>query len=197
MFTGLIQTIGTITEATRSGDDVRLRIGFATGALVPSHGASIACDGICLTVTSCDADSFTADLSHETLACTTAASWQVGTLLNLEASLKVGDSMGGHFVSGHVDATATINAISKNGDATDITVALPASLAAFVAPKGSITLNGISLTVNAAARDAFAVTIIPHTLAHTTLSQAKAGDVVNLEIDMLARYTARLMEMRA
>lgn len=197
MFTGLIQTIGTITDAQRSGDDLRVRIAFAPGALAPSHGASIACDGICLTVTSCDTTSFTADLSHETLKCTNAGSWQVGTKLNLEASLKVGDSIGGHFVSGHVDSVARISAITKNGDATDITVALPTALAAYVAPKGSIAINGISLTVNAATRDAFTVTIIPHTLANTTLAQAKAGDSVNLEIDMLARYTARVMEMRA
>jgi len=197
MFTGLIQTLGTITNAARTGDGMQLAIACDTAALGACLGASIACDGICLTVTRVDAGGFAADLSHETLACTTAGDWQTGQVLNLEASLRVGDSIGGHFVSGHVDGVARITAITPHDGASDITIALPEQLAPFVAPKGSISVNGISLTVNAVTRETFTVTIIPHTMAHTNLQHAAVGTVVNLEIDMLARYTARLMEMRA
>lgn len=197
MFTGLIQTLGTIRDAARMGDGMRVRIACDSAALGACLGASIACDGICLTVTQLDAGGFSADLSHETLSCTTAGNWQTGQVLNLEASLRVGDSIGGHFVSGHVDGVANIRAITPRDGASDIAITLPAALAPFVAPKGSISVNGISLTVNAVTRDDFSVTIIPHTMAHTNLQHAQAGTAVNLEIDMLARYTARLMEMRA
>lgn len=197
MFTGLIQTIGTVTEATRHGDDLRLRVAMDAGALPLALGASIACDGICLTVTTHDAASFTADLSHETLACTNARHWQVGTRINLEASLRVGDALGGHFVSGHVDAVAAVCSVTPHGDATDITIALPAAIAPYVAAKGSIAINGISLTVNRVSADDFALTIIPHTMQHTTLRDVAVGSLVNLEIDMLARYAVRALEMRA
>ncbi len=197
MFTGLIQMMGTIRHAERSGDGLRVGVACAKGAFPIARGDSIACDGICLTVTHFDDTGFDADLSHETLACTAAGAWKAGTIINLEPSLRVGDSIGGHFVSGHIDGVGSIANITKRDEAFDITVTLPTALAAYVAVKGSIAVNGISLTVNNVSADAFSVTIIPHTMLHTNLQHAKAGDAVNLEVDILARYTVRALEARA
>ena len=159
-----------------------------------SLGQSVACSGICLTVTGMEEGGFTADLSAETLACTTAQYWQTGTKLNLERALKMGDELGGHLVSGHVDGVASLHEITPAGDAYNLTITPPIELLRFIAPKGSVTLDGISLTVNHVTPDAFTVMIIPHTWQHTTLHTATAGTRLNLEVDLLARYVARLQE---
>ncbi len=192
MFTGLITARGQIRRIERQGD-VTMEIA-APASLPLAIGASIACNGICLTVVEILNGSFTAQLSAETLRCTNAASWQVGSEINLEPSLSVGDKLGGHFVSGHVDGQAVAIHTEKSGDSTIWTFEAPESLAKFIAPKGSVTLNGVSLTVNTVEKSLFSVNIIPHTTAVTGFGSLKLLDRVNLEVDMLARYVARLQE---
>lgn len=192
MFTGIITDIGTITAAvTTTGR--RFTISTAYDATGIALGASIACNGVCLTVIEKAHGWFAADVSPETLSCTTAAAWQVGTRLNLERPLKLGDELGGHLVLGHVDGVGHVVSIVPQGDSYELTFAAPAALACFIAPKGSVTIDGTSLTVNKAEDSHFTVMIIPHTWEHTIFADYKAGVEVNLEIDMFARYIARLV----
>lgn len=192
MFTGLIIARGQIRRIEQHGD-VTMEIA-APASLPLAIGASIACHGICLTVVEILKDSFTVQLSAETLRCSNAGNWKVGSEINLEPSLSVGDKLGGHFVSGHVDGQAVAIHTEKSGDSTIWTFEAPESLAKFIAPKGSITLNGVSLTVNTVEKNIFSVNIIPHTNEVTGFGTLKLLDKVNLEVDMLARYVARLQE---
>jgi riboflavin synthase len=193
MFTGIITDIGTIRSVTQRGD---LRIEIATGYDVTSvdMGASIACDGVCLTVMEKTSDSFCVDVSAESAVLTTIGDWKTGLPVNLERALKVGDELGGHIVSGHVDGVAEIVALRDEGDSTRVTLRAPEALAKFIAPKGSVALNGTSLTVNEVNGTDFGINFIPHTKAVTTWGSAAVGDRVNLEIDTLARYVARLQD---
>lgn len=204
MFTGIITDIGTILTHEDRGD-TRLVIGTSYDVETIDLGASIACSGACLTVVDKGVDAgsngpggwFAIDASAETLACTAPGMWDAGRRLNLERALKVGDELGGHIVTGHVDAVGRIVAVEPVGDSVKLTIEAPATLAPHIAPKGSITVDGISLTVNEVAdqpdRTAhFTLNIIPHTQEMTTLDEATAGRPVNLEIDILARYLARM-----
>lgn len=192
MFTGIISDIGTITKAQQTGD-LRLEIacGFAPESI--KLGDSIACNGVCLTVVEILKDVFAVELSAETVARTAPNQWQVDKKLNLERSLKMGDSLDGHIVSGHVDGVSTIQNIEKSGDSHILTISAPPESSKFIAQKGSVTLDGISLTVNNVENTVFTVNIIPHTWQNTTLNNKKIGDQLNLEIDMLARYVARIL----
>jgi riboflavin synthase len=200
MFTGIITDIGTIT-ATEERGDLRLTVqtGYDTTGI--AIGASVANSGVCLTVVSKAAGSLTFDVSAETLRCTAAHMWQKGARLNLERALKVGDELGGHIVTGHVDAVGRITSIEAEGDSKRFTFQMPASVAPYVAPKGSICLNGASLTVNEVSDDDlghwFTVNIIPHTAEWTTFGTAQAGDEVNIEIDVLARYLFRMNQLKS
>ena len=158
-------------------------------------GASICCSGVCLTVTDRRSDYFEVDVSEETLSRTTLKTWQEGTAVNLERSLRMGDEMGGHIVSGHVDGLAVIENITAVSDSHRLEISLPPLLAGFVAEKGSIALNGVSLTVNSVSENMFCVNIIEHTWKNTNLSDSALGSCLNLEIDMLARYVSRLMQV--
>ena len=200
MFTGIITDIGTVRSREDRGD-TRLVIGTRYDTGTVDLGASIACSGACLTVVDKgqDADGhwFAIDASAETLACTAAGMWDAGRRLNLERALRVGDELGGHIVTGHVDAVGTIVSVIPVGDSVTVTVAGPAALAPHIAPKGSITVDGVSLTVNDVTDQPdgsahFTLNIIPHTQEMTTLDEAAAGRPVNLEIDILARYLARM-----
>ena len=193
MFTGIITDIGTIRSVEQRGD---LRIEIATGYDVTTvdMGASIACDGVCLTVVEKTSDSFCVDVSAESAGLTNIGEWKTGRLVNLERALKVGDELGGHIVSGHVDGVAEIVALRDEGDSTRVTLRAPEALAKFIAPKGSVALNGTSLTVNEVNGTDFWINFIPHTKAVTTWGSAAVGDRVNLEIDTLARYVARLQD---
>jgi riboflavin synthase len=193
MFTGIITDVGRIRRLERRGDlHARIATGYDTGGI--EIGASIACDGVCLTVTGTGADWFDVDISAETLSKTTIGGWAEGDAINLERALKVGDELGGHIVSGHVDGVAEVVATRDEGESTRFTFRAPDALARFIAPKGSVALDGTSLTVNEVNGAEFGVNIIPHTKAVTTWGAVKAGDRVNLEIDTLARYVARLQE---
>ena len=195
MFTGIITDIGTVSAVEMRGDmRARIRCGYDMAGV--DLGASIACDGVCLTVVEKGADWFDVDISAETISKTNIGEngWPEGRRLNLERALRVGDELGGHIVSGHVDGVAVIESLQDEGDSTRITFRAPAALARFIAPKGSVALNGTSLTVNEVDGDRFGINIIPHTQAVTTWGQVAAGDPVNLEIDTLARYVARLAE---
>lgn len=200
MFTGIITDIGTIRSREDRGD-TRLVIGTAYDTATIDLGASIACSGACLTVVDKGADAdghwFAIDASGETLARTAAGMWDQGRRLNLERALKIGDELGGHIVTGHVDAVGTIVSVTPVGDSVGVAVSAPADLAPHIAAKGSITVDGISLTVNEVADQPdgtahFTLNIIPHTQEMTTLNEATAGRPVNLEIDILARYLARM-----
>jgi riboflavin synthase len=201
MFTGLITGVGTVRSVNPIGQgrDARFTIAVPdneswSGIATVKLGASIACSGCCLTVIERGADSFSVEVSAESLSLTTLGAWKPGTKINLEGSLRLGDEMGGHLVSGHVDGMAEVlSAIPENGS-TRWRFRLPPSLAKFVAPKGSIAVNGVSLTVNEVEGDVFGVNIIPHTGEKTDFSTLSVGDKVNIEIDMLARYVARLKE---
>jgi riboflavin synthase len=192
MFTGIVTDIGTLREI-RAGGDTTFIIGtkLETGDL--ALGASVACAGVCLTVIDRGADWFAVQASAETLARSTLKDWRVGTGINLERALKAGDELGGHLVSGHVDAVAEIVERRSEGDSQRFAFRVPDAFAMAIAPKGSIALDGVSLTVNEIQGNRFGVNLIPHTLAHTTFGGAKPGDRVNLEIDTLARYVARLL----
>ena len=197
MFTGLIQTLGTITRVEHAGDTV-FTISPDMQGFPLEMGASIACHGICLTVTHMLADgSFTVAASEETLARTHAGNWREGTRINLEPSLRVGDRLGGHFVSGHVDGMGSVRSITKAGDSAHWMFHAPTDLLPMIAVKGSIAIDGVSLTVNTVDADGFGVTIIQHTNEHTHFGQLAEGDAVHLEVDMLARYVARLREAEA
>ena len=198
MFTGIITDIGEVIALEQKGDlGARIATGYPVAGI--DIGASIACDGVCLTVVATGGDPrgwFAVEISAETVSKTNIGGngWHVGKRLNLERALKVGDELGGHIVSGHVDGVAEIVAMRNEGDSTRYTFRAPEALAGFIAPKGSVALNGTSLTVNEVAGTEFGVNIIPHTKAVTTWGQAKVGDLVNLEIDTLARYVARLRD---
>ena len=195
MFTGIITDIGRVTAVEMRGD-MRARIACGYDMAGVELGASIACDGVCLTVVDKGGDWFDVDISAETLSKTNigASGWAVGKRVNLERALRVGDELGGHIVSGHVDGVAPIVSAVREGDSLRLTLQAPAHLARFIAPKGSVALNGTSLTVNEVEGDRFCINLIPHTQAVTTWGEAREGDAVNLEIDTLARYVARLAE---
>ena len=195
MFTGIITDIGDVRETEMQGD-LRARIGTSYVTSGIDVGASISCDGVCLTVIELGADWFDVQISAETVKLTNigANKWPVGRRLNLERALKVGDELGGHIVSGHVDGVAEIIEMYDEGDSTRVTLRAPEALAKFVAPKGSVALNGTSLTVNEVNGTDFGINFIPHTKTATTWGDAQVGDAVNLEIDTLARYVARLQD---
>lgn len=203
MFTGIITDVGTVREVEQKGD-LRARIGTHYVTSEITIGASIACDGVCLTVieTGSDPDGhwFDVEISAETVSKTNISSgrltWSEGRRVNLERALKVGDELGGHLVSGHVDGLAKVISAQDEGDSTRVVLEAPAELAKFIAAKGSVTLNGTSLTVNGVNGAQFDINLIPHTKAETTWGDCKEGDDVNLEIDTLARYVARLADMR-
>ena len=196
MFTGIITDIGTVRQADQRGD-LRLVIGCAYDMAGVAMGASIACSGACLTVVEKGSDWFAVDLSAETVDRTAPGLWQAGRRLNLERALKVGDELGGHIVTGHVDGIGTLVSATPVGDSTALIIAAPASLAPALAAKGSITLDGISLTVNSVEDQPdggvhFGMNIIPHTAVATTLDDLAVGRSFNLEIDVLARYLQRM-----
>ncbi|WP_430398624.1 riboflavin synthase [Ferrovibrio sp.] len=193
MFTGIVTDIGTITAREQRGD-TRFRIRTAYDTATIAIGASIACSGVCLTVVQTGADWFAVDVSAETLSRSNLGNWAEGSRVNLERSLRVGDELGGHIVSGHVDALAEVVEARPEGDSLRLTFRVPATLAGYVAEKGSVALDGVSLTVNAVDADRFGINLIPHTQAVTTLGGLKQGDRVNFEVDTLARYVARLRD---
>jgi riboflavin synthase len=201
MFTGIVTDIGEIVALTpvAQGQLHRLRIACAYDRAGIADGASIACNGVCLTVVGSGVDGrtwFEVDTAAETLAMTTAKHWKVGTRLNLERALKIGDELGGHIVAGHADGIATIISRDDLPDMARFELRTTRELARFIAAKGSVTLDGVSLTVNTVDDVKFSVLIIPHTLAVTTLGDWRAGSEVNLEVDLMARYAARLSEMK-
>ena len=193
MFTGIITDMGHIRAVEQRGD-MRARIGTGYDTAKIEIGASIACDGVCLTVVGLGSDWFDVDISAETVSKTNLSGWIEGKRVNLERALKVGDELGGHIVSGHVDGLAEVVELRDEGDSTRVTLRAPESLARFIAAKGSVALNGTSLTVNEVAGREFGVNFIPHTKQVTTWGEVAMGDMVNLEIDTLARYVARLAE---
>jgi riboflavin synthase len=193
MFTGIITDLGRLRSMTPGGS-ARLVIetGYDTGGI--AHGASIACSGVCLSVVDKGAGWFAVDASAETLSCTTLAGWRAGQAVNLERPLKLGDELGGHLVSGHVDGVGEVIERRPDGDSLRYRFRAPADLTRFIAPKGSIAVDGVSLTVNEVDGAIFGVNIIPVTLRETGLGRLDQGQRVNLEIDLLARYLARLMD---
>jgi len=201
MFTGIVTDVGTVRKAEQRGD-LRLQIetGYDTASI--DLGASISCSGVCLTVVDKGGDWFAVDVSSETRSRTAANMWSEGAQLNLERSLRLGDELGGHIVTGHVDAVGEVVGTCPDGDSTRIGISAPRELGAMIATKGSIALDGVSLTVNDV-RDAedgsthFSVNIIPHTAQHTTLGRLAAGQQLNVEVDTLARYVARMMAANA
>ncbi len=193
MFTGIITHIGEVVDVQKRGDTLfKIKTPFDL-SLVPI-GAAIAHSGCCLTVIAKHGNIYDVEVSEETLSKTNLGEWNVGTRINLEQSLKMGDELGGHLVFGHVDATTTIKSLEKEGDSWRMKVFFPKGFEKFVASKGSIALNGVSLTVNEVESDCFGINLIPHTWAHTTFSDMKAGSTLNFEVDMLFRYVARLKE---
>ncbi|WP_119458316.1 riboflavin synthase [Rhodospirillaceae bacterium SYSU D60014] len=196
MFTGIITDLGRVRSIAPGG---ATRFSFDTGydTAAIAEGASIACSGACLSVVDKGSGWFAVDASAETLACTTLGAWRVGTPVNFERALRVGDELGGHLVSGHVDGVATVLDSRPDGDSLRFTIAAPSALRPFIASKGSVTLDGVSLTVNEVDAEAFGVNVIPITQRLTTFGDLRPGDRVNLEIDLLARYVARLLERGA
>lgn len=202
MFTGIVTDIGEITslKPVAQGQLHRLRIACRYDQTTIADGASIACNGVCLTVVASGVEGgktwFDVDTAAETLSMTTAKRWAVGTKLNLERALKIGDELGGHIVAGHADGVAKIVSRDDLPDMARFELSTTRELARFIAPKGSITLDGVSLTINTVQDVSFSVLIIPHTLDVTTLSGWRAGSEVNIEVDLMARYAARLTEMK-
>ena len=193
MFTGIVTDIGTIAELDQQGDlRARIQTGYDTSGI--DLGASIASDGVCLTVIELGPDWYDVQISAETVSKTNIGAWVIGKRVNLERALKVGDELGGHIVSGHVDGVAEVVGLQDEGDSTRVTLRAPQELAKFIAPKGSVALNGTSLTVNDVDGCDFGINFIPHTKEVTTWGDVALGDQVNLEIDTLARYVARLHE---
>ena len=198
MFTGIITDIGEISEITQNGDTrVTIQTSYETSTI--DFGASIACSGVCLTVVDKGQNYFSVDVSSETLSCTSLGDWNIGSKVNLERALKVGEELGGHIVTGHVDTVGEILTIVPDGDSKILTFSLPGKFKAFIAAKGSVTVNGASLTVNTVKDNEdnteFSINIIPHTQEKTTFGAAQAGDKVNIEIDILARYVARMRDV--
>jgi riboflavin synthase len=204
MFTGIVSAIGTVREARQQGD-LRAVIACSYDPDRIAIGASIACSGVCLTVVERGGRAgdawFAVDVSAETVACSVPGMWQTGQLLNLEQAMRLGDELGGHIVTGHVDGVGDVLSISAAGDSQRLEIATSETLAPYLAAKGSVTVNGVSLTVNAVSDQSdgtchFALNIIPHTAAVTTLGNLKPGNAVNLEIDVLARYLQRMQALR-
>jgi riboflavin synthase len=199
MFTGIVTDIGEVLSVKARADNLhRLKIACSYPRAGIADGASIACSGVCLTVVGTGEEDgrtwFAADAAAETLRLTTAGTWRHGSRLNLERALKIGDELGGHLVSGHVDGLAEVIGREDLTDMARLAFRTPAPLARFIAQKGSVALDGVSLTVNEVEGDTFAVLVIPHTLGVTTLGALQVGDRLNLEVDQMARYAARLME---
>lgn len=193
MFTGIVTATGTLESITDKGDRI-LRFAAGWDCSTLDIGASVAHSGICLTVLSRDSDGYEVAASGETMRVTTLGEWKVGDAVNLERALRVGDELGGHIVSGHVDGMATVLSVTAVGDSYELWFRAPAVLARFVAAKGSVTLDGVSLTVNDVKGTDFSINVIEHTWTVTTLGRLATGRKVNMEIDMLARYVARLAE---
>lgn len=193
MFTGIVADLGAV-RAVHGRGDIKLEIDTHFDLGKVPQGASICCSGVCLTVVDKGPEWFGVSVSRETLNRTTICDWSEGTLVNLERALKVGDELGGHIVSGHVDGVARIVSITPENDSRRFEFEVPEELRGFLAEKGSVALDGVSLTVNEVERNRFGVNLIPHTLGVTTLGAAQLGGRVNLEVDMLARYVARLLE---
>ena len=200
MFTGIVSDIGTI-ETVEARGDTRVVVSTDYDTATIDLGASISCSGVCLTVVDLGPSWFAVDVSGETVGCTAQGQWTEGKRLNLERALKLGDELGGHIVTGHVDGVAEVLGVCADGDSKRIGFRLPRELAPFVAPKGSVTIDGVSLTVNEVGDEPdgthFAVNVIPHTQAETTLGELEAGQAVNIEIDVLARYLMRMESYRA
>ncbi|HEX8512536.1 MAG TPA: riboflavin synthase [Allosphingosinicella sp.] len=199
MFTGIITDVGRVVAAEEKGD-LRLRIGCGYDMATVDLGASIACSGVCLTVVDKGEDWFAVDVSRETLSRSAPGLWQEGARLNLERSLRLGDELGGHIVTGHVDSVGEVEAAAEVGGSVRLTVIAPAEIEGYIAPKGSITLDGVSLTVNEVEPVSdgvrFAVNVIPHTAIQTSFADIAPGRRVNIEIDILARYIGRMIELR-
>ncbi len=197
MFTGIITSIGKVRTLQKSADGVRLTMNVGFDLSDVAIGASISHAGCCLTVVAIDEDGYALDVSNETLAVTNLMAWDVGTRVNIERALKIGDELGGHIVSGHVDGLAELQSVTRDGDSYRLKFRAPEPLHRFIAPKGSVALDGISLTINEVEGHTFGVNIIPHTWNHTTLGTTGVGQSVNLEVDRLARYAARWFETGA
>jgi riboflavin synthase len=196
MFTGIITDLGRVKRVRRADlVDLMIATRFETSAI--PIGASIACSGVCLTVVAVAPGEFSVQASAETIACTTIGSWDEGTAVNLERPLRVGDELGGHLFSGHVDGIARIFERRPEAESVRFVFEVPEELAPFIAPKGSVALDGVSLTVNEVSRTRFGVNVIPHTLACTNFGAAVPGQQMNLEVDLIARYVARLLASRA
>ena len=194
MFTGIVTAIGRINRIDHNkGGDARFYIDTPWDCQSIALGASIACSGCCLTLVEAEGQTFAVDVSLETIAVTTLNTWEVGTEINLERALSMGDELGGHIVSGHVDGLGEIIDITRDGDGHRVVIDAPSDLAHLIAPKGSVTLEGISLTVNEVDGRRFGIMVIPHTWDNTTLKHRQPGDKINLEADMLARYVARIL----
>jgi len=197
MFTGIIKAVGTVVALEDVGGDRRLTVDIAGTALTPPGlGDSVTINGVCLTATTLDASRFVADVSRETLSLTTLGSLHPGARVNLEPALTAGEPLGGHLVSGHVDGLCELVASADEARSRRLDLAVPYALKRFLAAKGSVCLDGISLTVNTVAGNHFSVNIVPHTLAQTNLGDRVVGDRVNLEIDLIARYLDRLLAAR-
>ena len=200
MFTGIVTDVGTVRSAEQRGD---LRLTIATGYDLETVdlGASIACSGVCLTVVDKGGDWFAVDVSGETVSRTAADLWREGARLNLERSLRLGDELGGHIVTGHVDAVGTVVSAEPDGDSLRVEIEVPRALGAMIAPKGSVTLDGVSLTVNtvedAGESTRLSINVIPHTASATTLGNLRPGQQLNVEVDVLARYLDRMLAARA
>jgi riboflavin synthase len=196
MFTGLIADLGTVLSVARDRDGARLRIDTRLAREL-DPGASIAVDGVCLTATEVDDESFAADAISETLARTSLGTLREGARVNLELPLRASDRLGGHVVQGHVDATGTVRALREEGFSRVLAIDAPRTLARHIVEKGSVALDGVSLTVSALGDDGFEVSLIPETLARTNLGELAVGDTVNIEADILAKHVARLIELAA
>jgi riboflavin synthase len=196
MFTGIVTDVGTVRRIERGNGGATLTIATAYDTEIIPLGASIGCAGVCLTVVAKGAGAFTAEASIETLSCSTLDDWHEGRRINLEQAAKLGDELGGHLVLGHVDGVARVIERRPDGDSVRFSFEVPPELAGYIAPKGSVALDGVSLTVNEVEGAVFGVNIIPHTLSHTTFDGAQPGTRMNLEIDLIARYLGRLLDAR-
>jgi riboflavin synthase len=196
MFTGIVTDIGEVREARHGNGGLTLAVATAYDTAPIPLGASIGCSGVCLTVVSKEPGLLAFEASAETLACSTLGDWRKGSRINLEQAMKLGDEMGGHLVLGHVDGVATIVGRRPDGESVRFTIEAPQELAPYIAPKGSVALDGVSLTVNEVEGAIFGVNIIPHTLSHTVFGDAGPGVRMNLEIDLIARYVERLLSAR-
>ncbi len=196
MFTGIVQDVGTVVDIVKDGDWlIKIKADKLSLFRTPI-GASMACAGICLTIVSKSYSTFDVQVSPETLSKTTIMNWKPGTCVNLEPALRVGDELGGHFVTGHIDGVAFVTAKARENNCVRLQIGAPTELARFLAPKGSATIDGVSLTVNEIDHALFTVTLIPHTQEVTTLGELSVDDAVNFEADMIARYTERLLHPR-